>query len=53
MTKAFDVAQKLDIPVVAIRSEGKAGNTEATAQVINYISELCQLAERRGIKNRG
>jgi sugar phosphate isomerase/epimerase len=50
MTKVFDVAQKLDIPVVAIRSEGKAGNTEATAQVINYIGELCQLAESRGVK---
>ena len=50
MTKVFVIACKLNIPVVAIRSEGKTGDKEATKQVLNYIRKLCELAEGRGIK---
>jgi sugar phosphate isomerase/epimerase len=50
MTKVFDIARELSVPVVAIRSEGKAGDKEATKQVIKYIGILCELAESRGIK---
>ena len=49
MTKVFDIAFKLSIPVVAIRSEGKTGDAQATKQVINYIRKLCEQADNRGI----
>ena len=49
MTKVFDIAFKLSIPVVAIRSEGKTGDIEATKQVLKYIKKLCEQAEIRGI----
>lgn len=50
MTKVFDIAFNLSIPVVAIRSEGKTGDIQATKQVINYIKKLCEQAESRGTK---
>lgn len=50
MTKVFDIALKLRIPVVAVRSEGKTNDKEATKQVLSYIRKLCELAESRGIK---
>ena len=50
MTKVFDIASKLSIPVVAIRSEGRTGDIAATKQVLNYIRKLCEHAESRGIK---
>ena len=49
MIKVFDIAFGLSIPVVAIRSEGKTGDTAATKQVLNYIKKLCEQAESRGI----
>jgi sugar phosphate isomerase/epimerase len=49
MTKVFDIAFKLSIPVVAIRSEGKTGDVEVTKQVLKYIKKLCERAESRGI----
>jgi len=49
MTKVFDVAMKLNIPVVAVRSEGKMGDREATKQVLVYLSKLCELAKNRGL----
>ena len=49
MSKVFDIAQKLSIPIVAVRSEGKAGDKEATKQAFDYIKKLCELAESRGI----
>jgi sugar phosphate isomerase/epimerase len=50
MTKVFDVAGKLNIPVVAVRSEGKTGDKQATGQVISYLGKLSKQAESRGIK---
>jgi len=49
MTKVFDVAVKLSIPIVAIRSEGKMGDQEATKQVLVYLRKLCELAENQGL----
>ena len=49
MTKVFDVAMKLNIPVVAIRSEGKMQDREATKQVLVYLRKLCELAENQGL----
>jgi sugar phosphate isomerase/epimerase len=50
MMKVFDIAFKLSIPVVAIRSEGKTGDIQTTKQVIKYIRKLCEQAESREIK---
>jgi sugar phosphate isomerase/epimerase len=50
MTKVFDVAVKLSIPIVAIRSEGKTGDQESTKQVLKYLTKLCEQAESRGLK---
>ena len=49
MIKVFDIASKLSIPVIAIRSEGKTGDVAATKQVLKYIRKLCEQAESRGI----
>jgi sugar phosphate isomerase/epimerase len=49
MAKLFDVAAKLGIPVVAIRSEGKADDKEITDKLFNYVRKLTKLAESRGI----
>ena len=49
MTQVFDIALKLNIPIVAIRSEGKTGDKEATKQAFDYIKKLCERAESRGI----
>lgn len=49
MIKVLDVAVKLNIPVVAIRSEGKMGDREATKQVLIYLRKLCELAENQGL----
>ena len=48
MTTVFDIAHKLSIPVVAVRSEGKMGDKEATKQALKYIEKLCEIAESRG-----
>ena len=49
VTKMFDVAQKLNIPVVAIPAGGKTGDKELTKQEFKYIGKLCEQAESRGI----
>jgi sugar phosphate isomerase/epimerase len=49
MAKLFDVAAKLGIPVVAIRSEGKADDKEITEKLFNYVKKLSKQAESRGI----
>lgn len=45
MTKVFEVASRLSIPVVAIGSGGKAGDREVTKQVFRYIDQLGEAAE--------
>lgn len=45
MTKLFEVAKGLGIPVIAIGSGGKSGDAEKTEQVLKYIRELAELAE--------
>jgi sugar phosphate isomerase/epimerase len=49
MTKVFEVAMKLNIPVVAVRSEGKMKDREATKQALVYLMKLCELAENQGL----
>jgi len=52
MTKVFDIARELSVPVVAIRSEGKIGDKEATAQVIKYIGYCVNLRKAAVSKSR-
>ena len=49
VTRMFDVAQKLNIPIVAIPAGGKTGDKELTKQEFRYIGKLCEQAESRGI----
>ena len=49
LTKVFDVAFKLNIPLVAIRTYGKSDDKESTKQQFEYIRKLCEQAESRGI----
>ncbi|MCW4027112.1 MAG: sugar phosphate isomerase/epimerase, partial [Candidatus Bathyarchaeota archaeon] len=49
MTKVFEVANKLGIPVVAIGSGGKSGDEEKTDQVFRFIQKLGESAESWGI----
>ena len=49
MTKVFDVAQKLSIPIVTIRSFGESGDREGAKQEFKYFKKLCDLAGSRGI----
>jgi sugar phosphate isomerase/epimerase len=49
LTKMFDVAVKLSIPIVTIRPFGKPDDKETTKQEISYIRKLSEQAERRGI----
>jgi len=48
-TKMFDVAQKLDIPIVAIPARGKSGDKELTKQEFKNIGKVCEEAESRGV----
>src|SRR5208283_5941866 len=50
MTQVFDVASKLEIPVVSIRAFGKANDKEATKQEFKYLREINKRAEARGVK---
>ena len=45
MTKVFEVADMLDIPIVAIGSGGKSGDEEKTKQVFRFIQRLGECAE--------
>ena len=49
MTKVFDVAVKLSIPIVTIRPFGKPDDKETTKQEFKYIGKLSEEAESRGI----
>ena len=49
LTKVFDVAVKLNIPVVATRTYGKSDDKEATKQQFKYVKKLSERAESRGI----
>ena len=49
MTKVFEVANKLGIPVVAIGSGGKSGDEAETNQVFGFIQKLGESAESWGI----
>ena len=53
VTKMFDVAQKLSIPVVAIPAGGKTGDKELTKQEFKYIGKLCERAESRVLHRPG
>lgn len=49
VTKMFEVAQILGIPVIAIPAGGKTGDVEITKQEFKYIARLCEQAESRGV----
>ena len=49
VTKMFEVAKNLSIPVVAIPAGGKTGDKELTKREFIYIGKLCEQAESRGI----
>ncbi len=50
MTQVFDVASKLEIPVVSIRAFGKANDKEATKQEFKYLREINNRAESKGVR---
>ena len=49
MTKVFDLAQKLGIPVVAPFLRGESGNKEVKKRNFKYLGKLTEQAESRGI----
>jgi sugar phosphate isomerase/epimerase len=49
MMTMFEIAQKLDIPIVAIRSGGKSDDKEAMKKEIKYLQTLTAGAEARGV----
>ena len=49
LTKVFDVAAKLNIPIVSIRPFGKPDDKETTRQEFSYIRKLSEQAASRGI----
>ena len=49
MTKMFEVAVKLSIPVVTMHPGGKSGDKAATEQEFEYSRKLSEQAEIRGI----
>jgi len=49
MLTMFKIAQKLDIPIVAIRSGGKSDDKEAMKQEIKYLKTLAAGAEVMGV----
>jgi sugar phosphate isomerase/epimerase len=49
MTKVFDVAQALNIPVVTTRSFGESGDKEGARQEFKFFKTLCDLAGERGV----
>ena len=49
VTKVFDLAAKLNIPMVAMRTYGKSDDIETTKQQFKYIRKLCERAESRGL----
>ena len=49
LTKMYNVAVKLNIPLVAIRTFGKSDDKEATKQQFKYLRKLIEQAESCGI----
>jgi sugar phosphate isomerase/epimerase len=49
VTKVFDVAAKLSIPIVTIRPFGKPDDKETTKQEFEYIGKLSKQAEGHGL----
>ena len=49
LTKVFDVAVKLDTPLVMVRTFGKSEDKEATKQEFKYVKKLCEIAENKGV----
>jgi sugar phosphate isomerase/epimerase len=49
MTKLFEVAHKLSIPIVTIRCKGKSGDKESTKEEFKYIKKLSEAAESWGV----
>ena len=49
MTKALEVAAKLNIPVVTMRAFGKADDKEITKAEFKFIKKVCDQAESRGV----
>jgi sugar phosphate isomerase/epimerase len=49
MTKLFDVAEKLEIPIVTIRCRGKSDDKEATKEEFKYLKQLAKEAASRGV----
>jgi len=49
LTRFFEVAHKLNIPVVAIRTEGKSGDNKTTEQDFKYLRILSKTAESWGV----
>jgi len=49
MITMFDVARKLSIPVVTIRTWGKPDDKEDTQHIFKYVKKLTKEAENRGV----
>jgi len=49
MTKVFDVALKLNIPIVAPYLRGRSGDKDVTKRTFKYLKKLSEQAESRGI----
>ncbi len=49
LTKVFDMAVKLSVPIVTIRPYGTQDDKETTKQEFNHIRKLCEEAESRGL----
>ncbi|MBS7649620.1 sugar phosphate isomerase/epimerase, partial [Candidatus Bathyarchaeota archaeon] len=45
VVKLFELASKLNIPIISISSGGKAGDKEITEQVFKYLKKLSEEAE--------
>jgi sugar phosphate isomerase/epimerase len=49
IAKLCDVAQKLEIPVITMRSHGKSDDVAATKEEFKYLGEIAKEAEKRGV----
>jgi sugar phosphate isomerase/epimerase len=45
----FEVAHKLDIPIVTIRGKGKSGDKETTKEEFKYVKEMSKVAASWGV----
>jgi sugar phosphate isomerase/epimerase len=49
LTKVFDVAVKLNTPLVMVRTFGKSEDKEETKIQFKYVKKLCEIAESKGV----